>query len=121
MLRCYAWWCAIVVLRTSSPAIAILHFQVKSEQVVPEDADNSLPSSQASLTQSVACLPPSDEMLVGQHPHPDTLIIGASPAKEAGYRWLADITLRTLYQRILHKWQRTNTRTAMHGNPLPLP
>ena len=121
MLRCYVWRCAITLVQSGRPGIAVFHFQVKSEQVVPEDEDDSLPSSQASPTQSVACFPLSDEMLVGQHPHPNTPIIGASRTKEAGYRWLADITLRVLYQRILHKWQRTNTETDMHRNPLPLP
>ena len=42
-------------------------------------------------------------------------------AKSLGYRWLADITLRASFERILYQCKRLNARTDMDRATLPPP
>ena len=102
----------------------ILLLEIQKEQIVPEDDDNddlNISTEPSQPSQHSSCFPLSKEHLAGHHPHPDTPIIGSGRAKALGYRWLADITLRALFQRILHKWKRVNTKTDMNGATLSPP
>ena len=94
-----------------APHRSLVVQQIQKEQIVPEDDnddDSNISTEQSQPSQPSSCFPVSEEVLAAHHPHPDTPIIGHGRAKALSYRWLADITLRALFQRILYKWKRLN-------------
>ena len=81
----------------------------RSKSEDDDDDDSNISTEPSQPSQPSSCFPLSEVLLAAHHPHPDTPIIGSGRAKALGYRWLADITLRALFQRILYKWKRLNT------------
>ena len=107
-----------------APHRSLVVLSIQKEQIVPKDDNNddsNISTEPSQPSQRSSCLPLGEELLAGHHPHPDTPIISSGRAKALGYCWLADITLRALFQKILYKWKMLNTKTDMNGATLPPP